>query len=281
MKTHDRENFYKYVTADVAKLIVETLKVKVSAPLLFNDPFDSQVEINHDALDENEAMAHAAKAACNYLKPLLKDGGTETAHQLVTSELLKDRDFVNGEFDKLQRIFEEINRLVTGFLKDDRMFCVSEKHDNLLMWAHYADEHKGAVIRFRCIPESDIALCAAKPVLCRETMPRLEITEMLQNNQQQTARKIVDEILLTKSLDWAYEGEWRVIMNRKGDEQFEFREVLEQEIDAIYLGLRMEAEDRNKIIEFVKGHRKHIKIFCAAKDSKEFKLNFEEVIHEN
>jgi hypothetical protein len=281
MKARDREYFYKYVTADVAKTILETLKVKLSSPLLFNDPFDSQLEINHNATDANEAIAHATKAACNLLQPLLKDGDVEAAHQVAIKELLKDRNFVSSQFDKLKSNFEEINKIVTDFLEDDRVFCVSEKHDNLLMWAHYTDEHKGAVIRFRCMPELETALCAAKPVLYRETMPVLDITEMLQNNWQHNTRKILDEILLTKSLDWEYEQEWRVILNKTGDGLFDLRSVFEQEIDAIYLGCRMEPENRNEIISLVKNRRQHMRIFSAHKDAREFKLNFKEIICEN
>ena len=45
-----------------------------------------------------------------------------------------------------------------------RVFCVTEKHDDILMWSHYSDSHRGIVIKFRCLPEDDTALCAAKPI---------------------------------------------------------------------------------------------------------------------
>ena len=38
-----------------------------------------------------------------------------------------------------------------------RMLCVTEEHDNLLMWAHYANNHTGAVLELRVMPEEDNA----------------------------------------------------------------------------------------------------------------------------
>ena len=41
-----------------------------------------------------------------------------------------------------------------------RMLCITEEHDNLLMWAHYAQNHTGAVLEFRVMPEEDIHVFA-------------------------------------------------------------------------------------------------------------------------
>ncbi len=42
-RTHKQEHFYKYVTADTAEKILESGKLLWSAPHLFNDPFDHQI----------------------------------------------------------------------------------------------------------------------------------------------------------------------------------------------------------------------------------------------
>ncbi len=42
-RTHNREYFYKYVTADTAEKILESGMFLWSAPHLFNDPFDHQI----------------------------------------------------------------------------------------------------------------------------------------------------------------------------------------------------------------------------------------------
>jgi len=37
---HDRDCFYKYVTCDVARLIIKNQTLRWSCPIAFNDPFD-------------------------------------------------------------------------------------------------------------------------------------------------------------------------------------------------------------------------------------------------
>ena len=54
-----------------------------------------------------------------------------------------------------------------------RVFCVSEVNDNILMWSHYAQYHRGVCIRLRVMPEVDNALCAAKKVIYTESPPSI------------------------------------------------------------------------------------------------------------
>jgi hypothetical protein len=42
MNYNDRRHFFKYTTAETAKLIISSRKLRWSSPLLFNDPFDHQ-----------------------------------------------------------------------------------------------------------------------------------------------------------------------------------------------------------------------------------------------
>jgi hypothetical protein len=44
-RRHDRQFFFNYVTAAVAKIVLTTRKLRWSSPLLFNDPFDVTQEL--------------------------------------------------------------------------------------------------------------------------------------------------------------------------------------------------------------------------------------------
>lgn len=79
--------------------------------------------------------------------------------------------------------------------------CFSEFPDNLLLWAHYADAHAGAVIGFRTDHASFRALGSLLPVEYRARRPVLT----------SAARSTLLPLLTTKSKHWAYEREWRVI----------------------------------------------------------------------
>jgi hypothetical protein len=51
---HNRNSFFKYYTAESAKLTLESTARKWSTPLLFNDPFDNQFDLNFEEPTEDQ-----------------------------------------------------------------------------------------------------------------------------------------------------------------------------------------------------------------------------------
>lgn len=64
-RTHERDSFYKYMTVGTAKAVLTNTSLRYSSPLLFNDPFDHQIDFNFDFTEEGyvekylETLAHA------------------------------------------------------------------------------------------------------------------------------------------------------------------------------------------------------------------------------
>lgn len=81
------------------------------------------------------------------------------------------------------------------------------------MWSHYADSHKGVVIRFRVIPELQTAFCAASPVKYSEMPPNLgtfdDMFYTAIGAKKRELNALNDKCLFTKSLLWSYKKEWR------------------------------------------------------------------------
>ena len=92
---------------------------------------------------------------------------------------------------------------------------MSEVCDDLLMWAHYGESHQGIVIKFKCLPEADNALCIAQPVSYSETIPYLTTIQDCVNGfcgiESFNVKEYFRKRALTKSPHWCYEKEWRVI----------------------------------------------------------------------
>jgi hypothetical protein len=274
IKFHDREYFYKYMKAEIAKKTLLDLKVLLRSPLTFNDPFDSQIDIRCDVSSGEELVEKIAGITCGTLAPFLKKMTAGEATSNVSREMLKDSDFVRRSGEGLQTFYRDLNENVLGFAEKDRIFCVTEKKCDLLMWAHYADEHKGVAIKFRCVPEKRSVLCAARPVHYEEQMPVLTIERLLRGKDA-AIKYILEKMLLTKSKDWEHEKEWRVILNRVNRyPEYELRNIFEEEIEAIYLGCRMSEEDKKEIIDIVRSKRNKVKLYEAHKQEGEFKLHF-------
>ena len=96
-------------------------------------------------------------------------------------------------------------------MRESRVFCVTEDNDNLLMWAHYANNHEGFVVEFDCDNSffqqglgEDIMCASLSKVVYSQNVPTTSLLDM----------KNFD-FILTKSDDWSYEQEWRMLLQQK------------------------------------------------------------------
>ena len=161
MKKHNKKHFFKYVKADVTKKILSTLLVRCSSPKLFNDPFDSQFLIQLDACEGENFNQRFVNALSDGFIKAFNISHNEKNKNMIRQEMLKG---ASNTSEGLKKLCDEINKKINDEFYDDRIFCLSEKNDNLLMWAHYSDNHKGAVIKLKCL-HGDYALSASQKVI--------------------------------------------------------------------------------------------------------------------
>jgi len=80
--------------------------------------------------------------------------------------------------------------------------CFSRDWTNLLMWSHYADKHRGAVL------EVEIAEDSAMPVDYQKSRVQWDARKIMASGG--FTGKHVDVLATTKSMHWEYEKEVRV-----------------------------------------------------------------------
>ncbi len=153
--------FYKYVVPTTALTMLDTGQARYSTPLLFNDPFDTQSGLHFDfdtatlhesvvdrivelaslstepEVDKNDFWGKVVlEVRRNYTKTgFNKERWMQLNHQSFAALL----ETIHKTRNDYERHWQEVQ------LPQMRVFCVSEDKDNLLMWAHYAQDHKGAV----------------------------------------------------------------------------------------------------------------------------------------
>jgi hypothetical protein len=139
-------------------------------------------------------------------------------------------------------------RAVLGELK---LLCFSEMHDNILMWAHYGDNHTGVVLEFSCIEKFDSAWGAAKPVIYRENMPVLadedNLVRLLSGEGNISKPALFEEAVFVKAIDWQYEREWRLVGGWDKAQATEYVPFRPELMTAVYLGCRISDDDRTAI----------------------------------
>jgi hypothetical protein len=118
------------------------------------------------------------------------------------------------------------------------ILCFAEKIDNLLMWAHYADSHKGFALEF---DPTDSFFSPQEFGQVKYEKSRPDVDD-----------KDYTKILLRKSEDWKYEDEWRLIKDLQSRGQDPNRYFLPFPVMAlrgVYLGYRLLDANRKKLLD--------------------------------
>jgi hypothetical protein len=131
-----------------------------------------------------------------------------------------------------------------------RVCCFSESNNNLLLWAHYAENHRGICLEYD-IPD-DLCRTQVLSVKYSKSQPVLEKVERYPAGSVVAGALSVNidkeaALFLTKSEDWKYEEERRVL--RIAERQMEKGEKhpVPGKLSAVYFGLRTD-EATKKII---------------------------------
>jgi hypothetical protein len=196
---------FKYVKLCTALTILKNKTLRWSAPDLFNDPFEfkSPLEILFEWDDLKEPVLERLSTIVTQLEDPILVSGNPVAPIIAEARKLyrgKDpavvRSLIEVPFQELIKTWKKIwNSDIWLEMKQDyRVLCVSSVHDDILMWSHYAEEHRGAVLEFRPIIELGTATLAARPVEYSKDVHEvrlhqklcLGLRERMENSRQKT-----------------------------------------------------------------------------------------------
>lgn len=154
---------YRYFNASTAWECLKESTLAFSPPIRFNDPFDFNPALNYKL--NPEELEELAKCLPK---------GVELSQERAQAALEQTRrDFQENLF---------------------RVFCLTTKENDPLMWAHYGDHHKGVMIGF---DTRHADLNSAEQVIYTSIRPRAGI---------EAERRM----FMTKSEVWKEEDEWRL-----------------------------------------------------------------------
>lgn len=242
LKEHIPEKLYRYrkINDDsISELNTDT--IWLSNANNFNDPYDSFIGKNfRDKL--HEEYLDEMYQRCSYL--------------------FKWRDRVPSkpEFLMESNNHPDTKELSTNIRSKFLISCLSERNDSILMWSHYADSHKGFCLEydFKNLPLNHDIRTKLYPVIYSNHIANPKVKDKIQ-------------IFFSKSIEWNYEKEWRIIKENKNNKNGENYSVPSPK--AIYLGSKVDKSSQKvkKIIELA--HKKNIIVYQMQIDCNEYKLN--------
>lgn len=200
VKTHQIRHLYHWQRFDQDRLVT-LLRDRViwgSRPADFNDPWDCKPSYNTDLLhDEAERVRHIEWYAqiTRWHRPDIPPELIERTQQ----ELRANPGLLS------QRIEECSVEMWSAVAERYRVYCLGPNVHNTLMWAHYADSHRGVCLELSTQNE---VICCAHRVEYSSEFPFMSVYSESEDEN------LIP--LLTKSDVWSYEEEYRLIAQETG-----------------------------------------------------------------
>lgn len=262
------ETVYKYRkwNDEFQKKLLTDNELYMSPAELFNDPFDCKIYKNYSLLDTPEKInKHIDKCVEDAKDWMLENNKNADEQRKILEE----------------RISDLIKYQVRSDYYDDKMFnnnygiaCFSKRWNSILMWSHYADNHKGYCIGFdekRLRYSMIFGNCDY--VTYADVFPEI--------HPDDNSKEIRDYRTYYKSKEWEYEEEYRLVNLFSGkdfpkDAPERVIKLDDKFIVEVILGICMPDDDKKQIIEICK--KRKIPVYEAVKVP--FKFEIEKFIIE-
>jgi Protein of unknown function (DUF2971) len=209
-------------------------------PDTFNDPFDCALTLDREKL--SDSIQHVVDA--------LVERGTLTGQPPPEAYAAKPEDAI---------AYERVRALVRSATANLGLCCLSATCRSILLWSHYANNHKGFCVQYS-FAEGTALSSEAEPVIYSAKMPRLSIADLAPKNRDKT----IELLWRAKAPCWRYEKEWRVLAP-EGNKSYPARSP----VVSVIFGARMSAADRTLLATALRGTRE-VRLKEASLDQSSF-----------
>lgn len=183
-------------------------------------------------------------------------------------------EFVDSKFPKASEVeklkmmsklmsvnaLEEISQRLQDEVDKAGIVCFSKVRDDILMWAHYAEKHKGLCLEFDG-SSNCMFFGEAQPVEYEDYTP----IPLHEDKTRQMTR-----VILTKSKHWIYEKEYRIFRPEMAGRKLDYPIEL---LTGIIFGCMMPDKVRESVKQWVEAGNCRVAFFEARPKTAEFGLD--------
>lgn len=236
------ETLFKFRAIKRAKQILQDCTFRFSSPTAFNDPFDC-------SLDE------VTTYSMSEIKSFFDGYGGYSKIPRKRRDLIKQDKSIVSEWIKAAKDKAVNSRGV---------LALSGTVEEILLWSHYADDHKGLAIELSL--KEDLGFFLAPRIM-------KYYDEYTPTNYLSDPEGTVDAILSRKYIKWEYEKEFRIYKNDSANADIA---INPNAIKSVYFGLKTKQSEIDDVISICSTQAlSHVRFFQAKKVYGEFKLHFE------
>jgi len=299
---------YKYLNSDRVD-VLDNLMIRITQPTALNDPFESLPMIEKIMEESDFYNLLRDKVGATELRETVKDTLEKELSpykNLIDTKLFQSEEFLDvimENFDNLTQPYirealnpENLNKNYSENFKETfsntfGVLSLTQNPDNLLMWSHYSESHKGFLIEFeqnadffdQRINKIDTIRKLKKVdyVNKRPQIDKLFKSEKVE--QDDYLEEIMNLFFLTKSDVWSYEKEMRIVLPLENSnktvglpngEKIYLINIPADIIKSVVFGSQIEESVENTISEILtRNEFKHVNIFRSKLDMTNFKVN--------
>jgi hypothetical protein len=253
-------------------------------PNKLNDPFEFTPIFDDRPTDDEirEKLLHPG-----FYQEWRKQTGNQIPFEIYKQQIRDNIELLIAEQRRLEPEVTESYRQdfmeTTG--KASGLTCFSRRNDGLLLWSHYADGHKGFVVGFG-VPQivnsfgRDEAVLVG--VLYKKARPKISLYANVEEPN------IVRRIVGTKSPEWKYEEEYRLIIPRENFHDYDGEEkdgrlfwsikANEQVVQSVIIGSRCDPKLKESLAAVLaEPAYQHVETFEAIPDKMSFSIHIKPV----
>lgn len=254
---------YKYRGFSVRALrAITEAEIHYAKPNSFNDPLDCDPTID---LDIGRASLEKL-----LFKMRSRRYDREKAAELIY--YLRHMSTEYGDYQSDPEVDAYLSRMLAREIKDELddelgnagVVSLSETWRSVLMWSHYADEHRGICIEYDTTEQAHPRLLPVNykaPRAVRTT----DLWAWKMRNDSDAREQVMQTYYYSKSAEWRYEREWRDVRECSGSISVPYR------MTAIHFGMRCDGSVITTVVKLLTD-RPDIKLWQIGPKDESFRL---------
>ncbi|QPP28316.1 DUF2971 domain-containing protein [Pseudomonas aeruginosa] len=284
---HIPRRLFKYRSFDEKDRNIAALEsdtIWCSSPFNFNDPYDCSLHFGF------KKLANIIRRALENVNHIFSSA---PKHQLLPEEI----DEICNSDDILKSIAEVVDKKGIGILaaatfrsqledviheKRDglekalrgslQVASLCERYDSMLMWSHYAEDHKGFAVEYDVSRDQSLSKILW-PVFYQKEVFDISETIFGEHSEKYNEAYMIGAASV-KSDDWEYEREWRLVRLRQtnGDGS----NISTPKPTAIYLGAFISDQNKEKIVKIAS--TREIPVFRMQRERGRFRMEAREMV---
>ena len=226
-----------------------------SSPKAFNDPFDCKPVFQFNAT-KAEIIKYYEGVIARQAPHLSREQRRTEARSRMADPRIDPRNPKN-----LEGFYQIYDQAVTSRMG---VLCLSACSNDILMWSHYANSHRGICLQFYA---QDNAFETSQPVRYKEMRPVV-------NPVSQSNDEMLDHAIFTKADHWKYEQEWRFLQYKHGAGIYK---TPPEALTGVILGAQILDECKRDILDWIGARSQPTKVYQAKVSPTSFSLEIDEI----